>query len=61
MQASRTVITCPDSRIRKVSPSPMLTTVAGVFWARTDKGVNNKEALRKILIKELFKVSSENS
>lgn len=54
-QANRIVVTCPDWRILKVSPSPMLTTVAGVFWARADRGGNNKGSTNETLTSRLFK------
>lgn len=55
MQANRIVVTCPDSRILRVSPSPTLTTVAEGFCARIGAGDNNKGRTKKTLNNNLFK------
>lgn len=55
MQANRIVLTCPNWRILRVSPSPILTTVAEVVCARADEEANNKGSTNETLISKLFK------
>ena len=38
-----------------MSPSPMLTTVAGVFFAMADKGANKRGKNRRVLKNKFFK------
>lgn len=61
MQANRIVGVCPDWRIRNVSPSPTLTTVAGVVCARGGVSDNNKGRTKKTLTNEFFKGMGQNS
>lgn len=55
MQAKRIVVTCPDWRTRRVSPSPTLMTVAGMFCARIGAGDSNMGKINRALNNRLFK------